>query len=315
MIGWYIHHQGAGHLHRATTLAGALGEPVTGLSSLPRPGDQWPGAWLQLARDDDPAVHDDADPTAAGALHWVPAHHPGLRRRMAQISSWIEETNPRLMVVDVSVEVARLARLHGVPVVTVALPGDRRDPAHELGYSVSSAICGFWPPDAQDMVRGPAKLHAMGAVSRFSPADTAPRSAPAPAEDPQRIVVLNGRGGGTVPVAALEAIRQGLPEAELTILGGETGTDPSGTWVEDPWPHLQGADVVITAAGQNSVAEVAASRTPAVVVPLPRPHGEQEAMHRVLTRGPWPAVAAPQQHLPETWRRALHQAWRLNGAD
>lgn len=37
MIGYYVHHHGSGHLHRARSLAAVLGRPVTGLSTLPRP--------------------------------------------------------------------------------------------------------------------------------------------------------------------------------------------------------------------------------------------------------------------------------------
>ena len=40
MIGYYVHHQGNGHLHRAMTVAPHLPEPVTGFSSLPRP-ESW----------------------------------------------------------------------------------------------------------------------------------------------------------------------------------------------------------------------------------------------------------------------------------
>ena len=45
---------------------------------------------------------------------------------MARLSAWIAESRPRVIVVDVSVEVALLARLFGIPVVSVALPGRAR---------------------------------------------------------------------------------------------------------------------------------------------------------------------------------------------
>ena len=76
MIGWYVHHHGHGHLHRAQTVAARLaerGEEVTVLSSLPRPAG-WSGAWVRLARDDAGRV---VDPTAAGQLHWVRSGTPG----------------------------------------------------------------------------------------------------------------------------------------------------------------------------------------------------------------------------------------------
>ena len=38
VIGYYVHHVGAGHLHRARAVAQRTSSTVTGLSSLPRPG-------------------------------------------------------------------------------------------------------------------------------------------------------------------------------------------------------------------------------------------------------------------------------------
>jgi hypothetical protein len=110
VIGWYIHHVGLGHLHRAQAVRQQLGRAVTGLSSLPRPSD-WEGPWICLPRDDETEY----DPTAGGHLHWAPVHDDGLRNRMAIMSSWIQRCRPELIVSDVSVEVALLARLHGGP--------------------------------------------------------------------------------------------------------------------------------------------------------------------------------------------------------
>ncbi|MGE3288536.1 MAG: glycosyltransferase [Pseudonocardia sp.] len=69
-------------------------------------------------------------------------------------------------------------------------------------------------------------------------------------------------------------------------------------WCADPWPLLRDADVVVTHAGQNAVAEVAAARTPAIVLPQQRPHGEQAATAAALghaglavVRDRWPDPA------------------------
>ncbi|WP_022872093.1 hypothetical protein [Nesterenkonia alba] len=318
MIGCYIHHQGSGHLHRALSWAGLWArrrdEPVTGLSSAPAP-PKWPGPWIHLPSDApsqaprEPATGGLGDPTAGGALHWVPTRHAGLRRRMAMISAWIDQTAPALLVVDISVEVTLIARLHGVPVVVVALPGDRRDPAHQLGYQLSEAVVGFWPREAEGLLQrddaGPA-TQPLGGLCRFSPAvQTATPRTPVPG---LRIAVLSGRGGGGIPAPAVAALRRGCPEAQVTVLGG------TAAWREDPWPVLHAADFVVTAAGQNAVAEVAASRTPAVVMPQQRPHGEQHHLAEVLLRGSWPAVPAPRTDTPAAWRESVHQAAGLDAS-
>jgi hypothetical protein len=151
MIGYYVHHVGAGHLHRATALADVLDVPVTGLSSLPRPAG-WRGPWVSLPRDDHDAAASGVD--ANGRLHWVPTGDAGLRGRMARLAAWIDETAPSLLVSDVSVEVTLLARLHGVPVLGVVLPGDRGDQAHRLGLDVCDALVGLWPEGTPDLATG-----------------------------------------------------------------------------------------------------------------------------------------------------------------
>ncbi|GAA1136208.1 glycosyl transferase [Nesterenkonia lutea] len=328
MIGWYIHHQGRGHLHRATAVARAAAEAgleITGLSSLPEPTD-WPGAdWVQLERDDTATRPEPRDATASGALHWVPRHHPGLLRRSAQVSAWLDAARPALVVADVSVEMALLVRLHGVPVVTVALPGDRTDRAHQLGYAVSERVVGMWPAEAANMLHGAEAVHALGGLSRFAPqsspadASSLPHAASRLHASPLNllpldvlalnIVVLSGGGGGSVGSSSIARLRRMLPSAEIVILGGD------GSWEHDPWPQLVRADLVVTAAGQNSIAEVAASRTPALVTALDRPHQEQQRMLAALERGPWPAVRMPDPDDDTGWTEALTQVLRRDGQD
>ena len=128
LIGYYAHHHGSGHLHRCRTIAehlAELGHPARILSSAP-------GADVPLPLDtaDDPATEPDRDVDAHGTLHYVPLHRSGLTGRMGMIAEWIARHRPAVMYVDVSVEVSLLARLMGVPVVGIAMPGRRDDPAH-----------------------------------------------------------------------------------------------------------------------------------------------------------------------------------------
>lgn len=307
MIGYYVHHQGRGHLHRALAIAEALDTPVVGLSSLPRPA-AWRGAWLELPRDDDGEVI--VDPEARGRLHWVPERHPGLRGRMAEISAWIEHVHPELMVVDVSVEVSLLARLHGVPVVTVVLPGDRQDAAHELVHSLARRLLAVWPPQARHLLRGvdedSDRLVRVGGVSRF---DGRARTRGDRSGGRRRVVVLAGAGGSDVTTDLLDQASAQTPTWDWTVLGGP------GEWVDDPWDALCGADVVVTHAGQNAIAEVAAARRPAVVIPQPRPFNEQDRMAAGLAAaGQWPVVV--RAAFPVTgWADLLDATAQLDGEE
>ena len=84
-----------------------------------------------------------------------------------------------------------------------------------------------------------------------------------------------------------------------------------GTWHADPAAVLAEADVVVLHPGQNALAEVAAMRVPAVVVPASRPFDEQHVTAAALADG-WPAVVLDE--VPTTgWRDLLHKALHLDG--
>jgi hypothetical protein len=266
VIGWYVHHQGSGHVQRLRAVARHLRTPVTALSSVPRP-DGWNGDWVQLERDDaEPLDRSGAD--AGGRLHWVPEHHDGLAARHARIAAWIATARPRLLVVDVSVEVTLLARLCGVPVVVAAMLGDRNDPAHRLGRDVARALLAPWPapePRERPAGSGTPVVH-VGAFSRFDGRTTTPTAAV-----PNSVLVLWGSGGRDVSDEEFAAARAATPGWTWDYLVPGRGADPGS----DVWEALQRNEIVIVHGGHNAVAEVAAARRPAVVVAQDRPFDEQ----------------------------------------
>ncbi|CAD6003852.1 glycosyltransferase [Agreia sp. COWG] len=314
MIGYYIHHQGRGHLNRALAIAAELDGAVTGLSSLAKPAE-WVGNWVQLPRDDESAsIAEGAD--AQGRLHWVPVGDDGIRNRAGMLSRWLSTSHPDLMIVDVSVEVALLTRLHGVEVVTIALPGERGDEAHRLGYDISRVILAAWPRAAEGMITGlshaaRARLECVGAISRFSSRVVVEPTPPAVVGSAprRRVLVLGGAGGSSLDETALAAAQLETPQWEWAVLGGR-----SGRWVDDPWPEICTADVVVTHAGQNALADVAAAGRPAIVIPEDRPHGEQRTTASVLERSDlWPALV--RQSFPrDGWPSLLEDAAALDGS-
>ena len=308
LTGWYVHHHGFGHLTRFRAVRPYLAGEVVVFSSLPEPATL-PAAtrWVHLDADNDrPAGAPDpagADPTAGGLLHWAPLGHAGHARRLAVLTAAIAEQRFDRFVVDVSVEVALLVRLLGVATVVVTQPGDRSDGPHRLAYASASRVLAPWPAGAHPAVPGSVEV---GGISRF---DGRVRDAE---RKPGTVLVLGADFAGHVARAAAAT-----PGTRWQHAGGSVST-----WIDDPWVALQRAEVVVAAAGQNSVADLAAAGARAVVVPQSRPFGEQVATGRILADrrlavvepvwpddAAWPAVLGRARALRPDWSR-----WEVTGA-
>ncbi len=310
MIGYYVHHVGRGHLHRALAVAGHLSESVTALSSMPV-DERWPGPWLALARDDAGGPPQDA--TAGGQLHWAPRHDAGLQDRMAAIAGWIARHRPSVMVVDLSVEVIALARLMGVPTVAVTLPGIRDDAAHRLGFELADAIVAPWPARYRDL--GPsleryrAKVHHVGAISRYAGRSLGvPDAGVAGVPAPYRVLALSGTGDSPAGRPATGSEDPAVPGWHWQALG-------PGRWNADPWNEICAADVIVTHAGLGALADVAAARRPTVVIPRARPHDEQVTTAAVLAAGNLAVVADQEPDSPAQWHALLERAQQLGGGN
>lgn len=260
----------------------------------------------------------EADVTAGGALHWAPLRHDGLRRRMALIAAWLERERPAVMVVDVSSEVALLARLMGIPVVLVAQPGDRRDEAHSVALRCASAVLAPWPAWATSAVWrtsvSPDELQvvAVGGVAR-EPADRdpAPRArdgahtrSPATA-GPYGLVLAGGEGFDDPQIPRV--IQTAVPDLDWVVLDGRA-------WVADVRPLIADSAVVVAHAGQNAVADLARHERPVVLVPQRRPFAEQEHLARALGQEGLAVLATPTALRERGWAGLVDQARAGGGA-
>ena len=206
---------------------------------------------------------------------------------------------------------------YGVPVVLVAMPGDRIDAPHDLVYHAADQILAAWPRDLYEpgwLRQHSAKTTYVGGISRF---DGRVRTAPSPGRRPN-VLVLSGAGGSNLGMEDVRRCAAAYPQFRWSTLGVA-----GGPWAEDPWPALCTADVVVSSAGQSSVADIAAAARPAIIIPAPRPFAEQHATSSALERGrtavvlhrwpdleDWPQLIERAQDLsPDAWQR-----WHTRGA-
>lgn len=303
MIGYYVHHHGRGHLTRALAITAHLDEDVVFFSSLPTPGGLRPrDRWVRLSMDVPPGDMTAREPTANGRLHWAPLNVDGLLRRSAELLRTLADTGVRRLVVDVSVEIAVLARTSGVPVTVMAMPGERTDPPHQLAYRLADQIIAPWSDEVYRptwLAEHAGRTHFVGYISRFEGL-----SRDSGTHQGDNAVLLSGAGGTEVPDDAVTQLQAALPGYRWTALGGRS-------WTDDPWSALRHAGLIVTHAGQNALADAAAAATATIVLPQPRPFDEQHTSAAALHAAGL-AVCAPSWPTPTQWPELASAAGTLN---
>ncbi len=315
-IGYYVHHHGAGHRARAQAIAAVSEWPVVLL------GTEIGEAGIDLADDRlSSAGFDGADAAAMrpAALHYAPLDHEGLRSRVAHITRWIATQRPALMVVDVSVEMAMLARLASVPVVYVRLNGDRSDAAHIDAFRGATALLAPFHRDLE----WPGTPGWIRDKTCYLPGITAAAHGD-PSQD-NRILVVIGRGGSPGDGERIARAALACPDMQWRVVGPVTPpiAQPANLdlvgWVDDPAHEIACAGLIIGAAGDGLVSAVLAADRPFVCIPEDRPFGEQQATAIALgalgaaimleawpSAVQWPSLIRQAKMLSSHARKGLH---------
>ncbi|MBP0495843.1 glycosyltransferase [Pararoseomonas indoligenes] len=307
-VGYYVHHQGMGHWHRAAALARQMRHPVTLIGTMAEPREA-PCPVLVLP-DDAGADGRHGDPAGVPGLHYAPIHHEGMRVRGAAIAGWIARERPALMVVDVSVEVAVLSRLLATPFLYFRLSGTRDDAPHITAFRAAEALIAPFPavledPATPDWAR--AKTFHAGFLSGSG---ALPSSG-------SGIVAAFGRGGTGGDASALAAAARAVPGQRWRVLGPVTGRAdlPPNLellgWRDDASAILAEADLVVGGGGDGLVAEVAALGKRFLCLPEPRPFDEQGTKARRLAAL---GAAVVREEWPKDWPEAITATLALDPA-
>ena len=323
-IGYYVHHQGNGHLQRALGIAanseGRIVLLGTGLAGLT-------GCVGYVELPDDRAGTDfdgrDGALTRPRALHYAPLHRAAIQERMALIANWIAVERPALFVVDVSVEIAMLVRLCSTPVVYVRLSGRRNDDAHLEAFRLAEALLSPFDtrlddPDVADWVR--AKTFFCPGIGMTS--DAAGRL------NGSTILVVKGKGGKAADGNALAAAAESLPARKWRVIGPCTAPQhcPANLeivgWVNDPMAEIAEAGVVVGAAGDGLVSQVLSAARPFICIPEDRHYDEQRSKAAALRRSgaavvieEWPATQEWPMLLASAEKLTVQKAKQLAGVD
>jgi len=312
-IGYYVHHQGDGHRQRALEIAAAAPERFvllgTGLKG--RTGDI---ACVNL-EDDRPHGGDrfsgrDEATVRPEALHYAPYHHAGVRARTARFAQWIRDARPALMVIDVSVEMAMLARLCATPVVYVRLAGDRSDPAHLDAFRGAEALLAPF----HEQLDGMGNSEVRDKTHYF-----APRRNPG-LKRGSGVLVVHGRGGVPLDGAKLAAAAEATPEK---MWNGVGPIEPPlvmppnlklAGWIDAIGDEIEKAEIIVGGAGDGLLNAVVSADKPFVCLPEPRAYNEQIAKAaRLAALGA--SIVLAQWPQPRQWPGILQSALALSPAD
>ncbi len=321
-FGYFVHHQGRGHAERCRAILHALApdRPVTVFcarddifGTLPESATIRRIASLFEA--DGPTPPGLADAATPDTLHCAPLGWPGVRRTMAMVVGWFDAADPELMIVDVSAEIAQLARICSVPHVKILQHGDRDDPGHRAAYD--GAVGLLAPFDA--CLAQPGWDAAMLARTHFAPGLGLPGPMPGRAAararlgltaDDRMVLAVSGGGGDGMALAPLAVGARTMPDARWVVIGDVRrdwhATVPGNLdllgWVDDAAFRIAAADLVVTSAGNTLCAQVLAAGVPWIVVPEWRYFDEQHRKAEALDRA---GLAHALPHLP-----ASAQGWR-----
>lgn len=313
-IGYYVHHHGEGHRKRALAIAAAAPGRFTligcGVSGLEGPFET-----LELADDrapDDVSFsgrdHADARPEL---LHYAPYDNEGVRSRACAVASWIAERRPALMVVDVSVEIAMLARLCATPTLYIRLAGARTDEAHLDAFRGARALLAPYDirlddKNAPEWVRS--KTTYVSGIASETP-DVASRDS--------IVVAAFGRGGARATPDDLADAARATPKRDWRVIGpmerplaAPDNLEVLG-WIDQPEREVASAGVVVGGAGDGVLGAIAAAARPYVCIPEERPYDEQVSKAGLL-KSLGAAVVRPRWPQAGEWPLLLDRARALD---
>ncbi len=311
IIGYYVHHQGRGHLARALAIARYQPECFVLLGS-GLAGQTGDVRFIELAADlPDPATYFDDYARHSASLHYAPLGHAGIRNRVAALTAWIARAQPALIVCDVSVEIAMLARLTGTPAVYVRLNGDRGDPPHCEAFRAAKALLAPFHAELDD----PATPAWVREKTAYFPGIATSNRAGLSAAD--IILVVNGAGGEELDGETIASAARAMPAWRWRVIGPASaplGLPANMTilgWIEHAEAEIADATVIVGAPGDGLVGAVIAAKKRFLALPQPRPFNEQHAKaSRLAALGA--AIALQAWPPAEAWPALIERALSLD---
>ncbi|TWT93612.1 glycosyltransferase [Neorhodopirellula pilleata] len=323
-VGFYVHYHGMGHKQRTAAILDHLRSEASVIASR-RQAMKWdlPASieFLELACDNDSLSQAGLQhANDVPGLHFAPLWSDNVTDRVARYTDWLNRTKPDVMVVDVSVEISMLTRLASIPQIVMRQHGLRDDPAHTNAYAAAQSLLAPFPEMMEDEMTPRWVRDKTVYVDGFHKRDLFTIERPESNEARQAtIAFLFGHGGPQDVHRHLSDAASSLPHCQCVVIGKDAPGEPAERasnlhylgWVNDVTKHVVAADVVVTAAGHNSVMELGQLGSKFIAIAEPRPFAEQLRKVAVLNREQL-AIGLDDWPMPHQWPTLIQQARKLD---
>ena len=281
MIGYYAHQHGSGHCRYAHLLANYFKEDITVFSSYDY---NFPGHINQIKLADenpDGTTYGSNQVDPPGYLHYSPVGQKSIQKRSLEILQSVTAKNIELLIVDVSAEIAALARSSSIPYAYVKLPGDRSDAGHIQAFQGAVFVLAYYPEEFEDP-NTPQWLRDKTVYLGFQTLN-ALKNLTKSSKGLERISVISGRGGNENLEQSIPLVLNRFKDAGMHIFGEfsnrlEHPNIEYKGFVDDLEKHLAKSDLIVANCGMNTISELLQIQKPLLIIPENRPFKEQEFM-------------------------------------
>lgn len=291
MLGYYAHSHGSGHCNYANIFSKIFGSALTIFTDRGHAFDNPEQVVMLENENPDGTEFVREDFPEPRALHYAPVNIKKITQRNLSILDSILQKKISILIIDVSVEIAMLARVSSIPYVYVRLQGDRNDIPHLNAYEGASFLLAYYPRE-MEALDTPAwikdKTIYLGFLSKFMFGVNILERPQEYGENLRPILLyLTGFGGSLVPDF------KGLyKDYDLFAIGPgrvrnkALGFEHIGV-VKDTRPYIEHADAIVAACGANTTSEILSLGKKFIAVPEKRHYNEQRKMAENLDRNGW----------------------------
>lgn len=297
MIGYYAHSHGSGHCNYAQIFSKILMDKIIVFTD----SDYNFNSSAKVVRlpneNPDGTQFDRNDFKEPSSLHYAPVNMRKITSRNLKILNTVLQEKVRLLIIDVSVEVAMLARVSSIPYAYVRLQGLRNDLPHMNAFQGATFLLAYFPKEMEydstpEWVKK--KTIYLGFLSKYL-FNTLPIPKPSQyiCNGRPNLLYLSGFGGSKqIDFNSIQTLYN------IYSVGPGRVCDACSIYahigvVECTRAFIAHADFIVAGCGSNTTSEILSLGKRFVAIAENRPYGEQKMMARRLEDMGW-AVELPE---------------------